>query len=167
MKVKEAVEKVEKDTEFKRWHKKNSKSYLAHVFKIVDEVNGNIWQVGYYNEDGTVTTFLLEGEDLKMLDAEEIFQKEKKKVHRLDLTKVKFDIDEALEIAKKFQEENVKGNDAAKIMLILQNVAGHIIYNITYITLAFNTLNMKIDAANKKVISHELTPMLQFQGKAS
>ena len=77
MKIKEAVAKVEGNSEFKNWHKKNSKSYLAHIFKIVDEANENIWQIGYYNKEGTVTTFVLEEEELKMIDAEEIFQKEK------------------------------------------------------------------------------------------
>ena len=166
MQVKEFIEKLENHPEFKEWKKKNQKSYLAHLFKMVDNLNKGIWQIGYYNEDGTITTFIIEDKDIKIIPEQEIFQKKKRKVHKIDLSKVKLDVDKALEIAKDFQTKNLSGNEPTKIMLILQNIADNNIYNITYITKSFNTLNMKIDAITGKIISHEITPMMQFKGKA-
>ncbi|MBI2652931.1 hypothetical protein HYX00_05695, partial [Candidatus Woesearchaeota archaeon] len=37
------------------------------------------------------------------------------------------------------------------------------IWNITYITEAFNTLNMKIDASNGKVLEHNLSSIFSFK----
>lgn len=164
MKVMDVVKKLEKSSKFKEL---NKKSYLAHLFKMMDDLNKDIWQVGYYNEDGTITTFIIEKKDIKVVPEQEVFQKTKRKVKKLDIDKVKIDLDKALDIAKDLQQKKFSGNTPLKIMVVLQNIANHIVYNITYITNSFNTLNMKIDAINGKVISYELTPMLQFQGKAS
>lgn len=164
MKVMDVVKKLEKSSKFKEL---NKKSYLAHLFKMMDDLNKDIWQVGYYNEDGTITTFIIEKKDIKVVPEQEVFQKTKRKVKKLDIDKVKIDPDKALDIAKDLQQKKFSGNTPLKIMVVLQNIANHIVYNITYITNSFNTLNMKIDAINGKVISYELTPMLQFQGKAS
>ena len=164
MKVMDVVKKLEKSSKFKEL---NKKSYLAHLFKMMDDLNKDIWQIGYYNEDGTITTFIIEKKDIKIVPEQEVFQKTKRKVKKLDIDKVKIDLDKALDIVKDLQQKKFSGNTPLKIMVVLQNIANHIVYNITYITNSFNTLNMKIDAINGKVISYELTPMLQFQGKAS
>jgi hypothetical protein len=167
MEIKNVVEKLEKHSEFKVWNEKNKGSYLANVFKMEGANDLDEWQVGYYNENGTVTSFTVGKEDIKILPDQEIFQKEKKAVHELDVNEVKIDLDQALDVAKEFQTTNLKGNDPAKIMVVVQNIADHTLYNITYITITFNTLNMKIDAGTGEMIDHEITPMLQFQGKAS
>ena len=167
MEIKKVVEKLEDNSEFKDWHKENKKSYLAHLYKMVDDANRGVWQIGYYNENNTITTFVIEGEDIKIIPEQEIFQKVKKKVRKLDLKSVKVDIAKAMDIAEKFQKKNSPMNEALKIMVVLQNVADNTIYNISYMTKSFNTLNMKIDSSSGKVLSHELIPMMQFTGKAS
>ncbi len=37
------------------------------------------------------------------------------------------------------------------------------IWNITYVTEAFNTLNMKIDAENGRVLEHNLASVFSFR----
>jgi hypothetical protein len=167
MKIKEPIEKLEADPEFKGWFKSNRKSYLVHIFKLVDDSNKNIWQIGYYNKDSTITSFVLEESKIKIIPEEEIFQEKRKKVKKLDLGKVKLDIDEALKIAEDFQKKEYKGSDPQKIMLILQNIDGKILYNITYITANFNALNMKIDVSDGSITFHDLSPFVRFSGKAS
>ena len=166
MEIKRIVEKLEKHSEFKVWKEKNKSSYLANVFKMEGSDNLGDWQVGYYNKDGTLTTFVV-GEEIKILPNQEIFQKEKKKVNKLDIKEIKIDLDQALDIAAEFQKTKLAGNDPSKVMFVVQNIAGNTIYNITYITITFNTLNMKVDAGTGEMIDHEITPMMQFQGKAS
>jgi hypothetical protein len=167
MKAQEIVDKVERNLEFKEWKKSNSKSYLAHIFHMIDSSNTCSWQVGYYNPDDTITTFIVESEEIKIVPEEKVFKKTKKKVKRLDLMEVEIDIDKALEIAENFQKEKCKGNEPAKIILVLQDIAKSNIYNISYITKSINLLNMKIDAKNGNIISYDLTPLMQFTGKAS
>jgi hypothetical protein len=167
MQIKEVVEKLENNPEFKEWKKSHEKSYLAHLFKMIDDLNKDLWQVGYYNKDDTITTFIIAPDEIKIVPEEKVFKKTKKKVKRLDLNKVNVDIDKALKIAEDFQKEKCKGNDPQKIIVVLQDIANNFIYNITYITIAVNLLNMKIDATNGNMINYELTPLMQFTGKAS
>ncbi|MCK4521009.1 MAG: hypothetical protein KAU20_00415, partial [Nanoarchaeota archaeon] len=68
-------------------------------------------------------------------------------------------------IADKLQKTEYKGNDPLKIIVILQNIESKTLYNITYITQTFNTLNMRVDAGNKKILKKELTPLMQFRAK--
>jgi len=166
MQIKEVIKNLENNSEFKEWKEKNKDDYLAHMFKMLDNENKGIWQIGYASNENKVTTFVID-EDLKIVPDEEVFQEKKKQVKELNLDKVKIDFIKALKLAEEFQKEKCKGNEPAKIMLILQNIADNIVYNITYITITFNTLNIKIDAINGELISHEITPMLQFQGKSS
>jgi len=167
MKIKEPIERLESNQEFKEWEKFNPKSYLVHIFKLVDELNKNIWQIGYYNENGTITSFILEESEIKIIPEEKIFQEKKRKVKKLELSEIKIDIEEALKIALDFQTKEYKGNNPQKIMLILQNIDGKVLYNITYITINFNALNMRIDPIEGKVVHHDLSPFVKFSGKAS
>ena len=166
MKIKEIISKLENSKEFQDWKKKNKEDYLAHVFNMFDNQTEGIWQIGYANKDSKVTTFII-GENITIMPDEKVFQEKKSKIKKLDLNKVKIDLDEALNKAEEFQKEKYDGNTPLKIMVVVQNIANNVLYNITYITRAFNTLNMKIDATDGKLISHEITPMLQFKGKAA
>jgi hypothetical protein len=160
--IKEVLDKLYSHFEYKDWKKNNPNSYLSHLFKMIDDKNDDNWQVGFYNNDNTVTTFDIKDDDIEIKENQEIFQKEKKQVHELKLDEVKIDLNQALELAKEFQRKTYNGNEAAKIMVVLQNIANHVIYNVTYITITFNTLNMKISPDTGEVISHEITPMMQF-----
>jgi hypothetical protein len=164
--VSATVERLEDHIEFKQWKKDNKTSYLAHVFKLVDQANKDIWQIGYYNLNDTITTFTIDYDDVRIIPEEAVFKKTDKKVRRLDLSKVKIDLDKALSIAEDFQKNNYKMDDPERIIVILQNVAKNIMYNVTYITKVVNLLNMKIDAKTGNMICHEITPLMQFTGKA-
>jgi len=166
MQIKEVIEKLENSEEFKDWQKKNKEDYLVHLFNMYDNQIEGIWQIGYANKNSKVTTFVI-GEEIEIMPDEKVFQEKKSKIKKLDINKIKIDLDKVLEKAEEFQKEKYDGNTPLKTLVVIQNIAGNILYNITYITRAFNTLNMKIDATNNKLISHEITPMLQFKGKAS
>ena len=165
MEIKDIVTRLESSSEFEEWAKENKASYLVHVFKMMDELNKYIWQVGYYNRNNTITTFIIEKDDVKIVPEEKIFKPGKEKIKRLDVSKVKIDLEKALEIADKLQKTEYKGNDPLKIIVILQNIESKTLYNITYITQTFNTLNMRVDAGNKKILKKELTPSMQFRAK--
>ena len=51
-----------------------------------------------------------------------------------------------------------------KTIAILQNIKPHgNIWNLTYITQAFNTLNMKIDASTGKILDHNHSSIFSFR----
>lgn len=163
MEIIKVLERLEESKEFKEWKKKNKNSFLAHVFKMLDEANRDDWQVGYYNKDDTITTFILTPNDIKIAETENIFKKPEAKIQELDKEKIKVDITKALETAEKTQAKEYKQETPFKIITILQKLDIGQVYNITYITQSFKVLNFKIDCSNGKVLKKMLQPIMNFK----
>jgi hypothetical protein len=166
MEVKDIVKKLECSKEFKEWKKDNSSSYLVHVFKMFDKPNENVWQIGYYDkEKDTITTFTIEEGIVTINPESEIFKKEETKVSKLDLSKVRKDLEEVLAIANRFQNEKYSQDKPMKIIVILQNLSIGQVYNVTFVTQTFNTLNMKIDVADGKILKQQLISLMDFRAQ--
>ena len=165
MDLKPALKKVQESPDFKKWRQKNKSTYLSYAFKIPQEMGLNDWQLGFYNKkNDKITTFIIIGDNIKIKPEEEIFKKEGTKVNEIQLERVKLTFDNAIEKADKFQQKNYPKDKSMKTIAILQNISefGNV-WNITYITEAFNTLNMKIDASNGKILEHNLSSIFSFR----
>ncbi|MAG91494.1 hypothetical protein CMO83_02360 [Candidatus Woesearchaeota archaeon] len=165
MDLKPALKKLESDSSFKEWHSQNNSTYFSYAFKIPQEMGSNDWQIGFYNKQkDRITTFAIVGDNIDIRPEEEIFKKEDMKVNEIQLDKVKMTFDDAISKANEFQEKNYPKDKSIKTIVILQNIPdfGNI-WNITLVTEAFNTLNMKIDASNGKVIEHKLSSVFSFK----
>lgn len=164
MELKQALKKLEESQEFKKWHQKNKSTYFSYAFKILQEMDPDEWQIGFYNKKkDRITTFVI-GSGIKVRAEEEVFKKEDTKVNEIQLDKVKIAFEDAIAKAGKFQAENFPKDKSVKTIAILQNIKelGNI-WNITYLTEAFNTLNMKIDASTGKVLEHKLSSIFSFR----
>ena len=165
MDLKFALKKLEESQEFRKWYRKNKKTYLSYAFKIPQEMNPNEWQFGFYDgKKDRITTFVMSADSIKIRPEEEIFKKEDIKVNEIQLDRVNLAFDRAIAKANEFQQKNFPKDKSIKTIAILQNinVLGNI-WNITYVTEAFNTLNMKIDASNGKIIEHNLSSVFSFR----
>ena len=163
MKIKELIKKLEGCAEFKDYKKERPDSFLAHIFKMFDEANQEDFQVGYYNKDDTITTFVVSGEDIQRASSEEIFKRPDAKVEKLDTAKVKIEIPEVIKKADEIQKKEFKDQIPMKKILILQKLDLGLVYNITFVTKSFNVLNFKISAANGKVLQKLLKPIMEFK----
>ena len=165
MDLKPALKNLEESKEFKMWRKKNKKTYISYAFKIPQEMGSNDWQFGFYNsKKDKITTFVITGDSIKIRPEEEIFKKEDMKVKKIQLDKVNLTFDNAIGKADEFQQKKFSKDKSIKTIVILQNSQEFgDIWNITYITEAFNTLNMKIDASNGKMLEHNLSSILSFR----
>lgn len=165
MDLKPAFKKLEGSLDFKKWHQQNKSTYLSYAFKIPQEMGSNDWQLGFYNKKkDKITTFVIEGSDIRIRHEEEIFKKEETKVNEIHLDKVKLTFDDVVAKANKFQEKNFPKDRSIKTIAILQNLSDFgDIWNITYITEAFNMLNMKIDASTGKILQHNLSSVFSFR----
>lgn len=164
MKLKETLDKIEKDAKFKEWKQENKKSYLSYAFCTLSGDETENWQLGYYSgEKDRMTTFSL-ADELAISPEEEVFKKEDMMVKEIDIGKIKLDLKSAIEKIKKLQEESYPKEEPIKKIIILQNLEnlGNV-WNITYITRAFNTLNIKLDAENGEVLSHKLSSIFSFR----
>lgn len=165
MDIKPALSKLEESPEFKKWRHKNKNTYFSYAFKISQEMDMDDWQLGFYNKKkDKITTFVMDGNSIKIRPEEEIFKKEGMEVNEIQLHKVKLTFDNAVGKADEFQQKNFPKDRSVKTIIILQNMAklGNI-WNITYVTEAFNTLNMKIDASSGKVLEHSLSSVFSFR----
>ena len=165
MDLKPTLKKFEESPDFRKWRQKNKNTYLSYAFKIPQEMGSNDWQLGFYNrKNDKITTFEILGDNIKIKPEEEIFKKEDTKVNQIQLEKVKLTFDNAIEKANEFQQKNHPKDKSIKTIAILQNILefGNV-WNITYITEAFNTLNMKIDASSGKILEHNLSSIFSFR----
>ncbi len=164
MDIKLALKKLEESSDFRKWQKKNKNTYFSYAFKIPQEMS-NEWQLGFYNKKkDKITTFIVNGNSVDIRLEEDIFKKEETRVNEIQLDKVKLTFDNAIIKANEFQEKNFPKDKSIKTIAILQNMPdfGNI-WNITYVTEAFNILNMKIDASNGKVLKHNLSSVFSFR----
>ncbi|MBU1004502.1 MAG: hypothetical protein KJ561_01600, partial [Nanoarchaeota archaeon] len=72
MEIKDVLARLRDDKGFKQWKKENPNSFLAHIFKLLDEANQNDWQIGFYNKDDTITSFIITPNEIKKAAAENI-----------------------------------------------------------------------------------------------
>lgn len=168
MDVKDVYDRLVESSEYKEWCKKNKEAYLAHFFRMLDKENEHQWQIGFYDKKSDrITTFIVEGSEIKVLPQSEVFKREGAEIEELDIKKVKLDSNAALRKSQEFQREKYKGNDPMKAFFILQNIEDiGTVYNITYVTAAFKTLNIKIDAGTGEIIKHKLHSLMDFNAKA-
>ncbi len=164
MDLKPALKKLEESQDFKKWKQKNKNSYFSYAFKILQEMP-NDWQFGFYDKKkDKITTFIVSEDNIKIRPEEDVFKKEDMKVKEIELSKLKLTFDNAIYKADEFQQKNFPKDKGIKTIAILQNIQGFgNIWNITYITEAFNTLNMKIDASNGNVLEHNLSSVFSFR----
>ncbi len=156
---------LENTPEFKEWNKTHKTHYLAHAFKLLDDANKNIWQIGYYNkESDTITTFILEeGKDIKIIPDLEVFKQEKDIIKKLEISKIKIDPQEALDIAEDFLKKEYTAEIPVKTILILQTIEQGQVYNISFIIQSIGVINLKISSENGKVLEHKKISMSEFK----
>lgn len=158
---KESLKILENSKEFKEWKKENPDTYLSYGFLMPS--SSKDWKIGYYHKKENKITSFNVGEMITTEPESEIFKKDETEVNKIDLKKIEFDVDKALEIAKKFQEENYKNDVPNKTIIILQNLKIGQIWNITYITLTLKSLNIKLDTEKGEVLEHKSTSLFEFK----
>ena len=164
MDLKPALKLLEESKDYKDWHKKNKNTSFSYAFRIPQEMPDE-WQLGFYDKKkDKITTFVVNGSAISMRAEEEIFKREETKISGIEIEKVNITFEGAIGKASEFQSKNYPKDKSVKTIAILQNISSYgNIWNITYITGSFNTLNMKIDASNGRVLEHSLSSVLSFK----
>ncbi len=154
LKFKEAL-KTLKDSEV--YNKKSG--FLCNGFIILENGEG-VWQIDFYdNKEDKIISFTI-GDQINFRE-DKAFKNEEIKISKLELDKIKINLDEALEkvdslIKDKYSKENV-----GKAIIILQNYKGKNIWNVTYITSSLKTLNVKLSAETGRIIEDSLKGLIQ------
>jgi hypothetical protein len=163
MEFKEALSRLEESSTFKKWVEKNRDNYLSYAFCELSPAKDE-WQIGYYNEkEEKVTTFII-GDSIGMVPPQDVFKEKGAKVNKVNLDKVKLSFSEIVDRASEFQKEKYPAEDSDRAIAILQNIEGvGTVWNITFVTKAFKTLNMKLGAETGEVVGHELSSVFDLR----
>jgi len=164
MEMKDSLKKLTKSSEFLKWNKKNRESKLAYAFRM-DE--NSEWQFGYYNlKTDKMSTFSVDGR-ISLKDEQDVFKKPGDKVNCINLDDVKISLKDALEKADKAKKKHYPNENVSKSIAILQNIKQGQLWNITFVTNSFKTINIKIDAFNGRVIRHDVVSLFGFRPGAN
>lgn len=155
----EALARLTRHPVFKDWHAAHPDAYLAHGFVMLDEANKDDWQIAFYDKlANKVTPFIVHEQEVQQLETQDTLQQTT--VHKLDPVHVQVTPDDALTRAEDaFKKHN---ENALKTFYIIQNTGEHTVYNITYFTQGFNTINIHIDAETGKTIHETKQKLMDF-----
>jgi len=156
--IKELKQEVENSKVFRNWQSQHKKAYFYMLFSMFDSKPE--LEFSYYEPDSkTVTTFTI-NKSVGLKSTEAVEWEEKPKEPKLEQVNVGFD--EALKKGLELQEKYYTEEGPIKKIVILQFLDERIIWNITFLTLSFSTLNIKLDASTGSVISHSLRKLFDF-----
>jgi hypothetical protein len=127
-------------------------AFLAHAFVMRDEQGKEEWQLGYYSPSSALMTSFIIGETITALPAAEVLKADVG-INELDPDDVKITPADALAAAEKVCKEHYKGMVAARVFYIIQHLQ-EVVYNITFITRQFSTINVRVDAGSGAVLHH-------------
>lgn len=127
-------------------------AFLAHAFVMRDEAGGEEWQIGYYSPSSMLMTSFMIGETITMLPPAEVLKADVE-IHELNPASVTITPVNAFHTAEKVVKEHYKGALAARVFYIIQHLEMPV-YNITFITRQFSTINVRVDAATGDVVHH-------------
>lgn len=158
MEIRQIVGKAEATGEYLEWKNENPSAYLTSVFAMFSGEEEKEWLVNYYNpENSVITSFSATGKK----NSEEAFKKEKS-IPELDLAEVKVGESEALDRVKKELLEKYPGNAARKTVVVLQKPEADAVWNVTSITDSFRVINVKLSAADGRVVSSSASSISDF-----
>lgn len=162
MDLKQKLEELKNSEDFKTWNKENPENFLAHFF--LTEQNGKIneLQVGFYNKKKQKMKPFSIFESITALEEEKIFREPNKRIHELDIKKVKINLEDAIETIKKICLESYSQHPIMKSIIILQNIKGTNVYNVTLITQTFSAINIKMNSEDGSVVSKTITNLAAF-----
>ncbi len=163
MELKEVLKTIENSIDYKEWRTKHPEAFLAHAFVMLDEENKNIWQTGYFDDKkNTMSTFVFEGAKISVIPDQEVLKAEQK-ILALKPEDVIVSVADALAAAQKARIENYGKEQPIKSFFIIQNIEAHgPVFNITFFTAAFKTINIKISTTKGKVVHHSMQALAAF-----
>ena len=171
MLIKELYQKLMQSPRFK------ATGFLSHIFVTADPqgndalVPEGLWEFGFYDAKKDIVHSYALQLHTAILDEKEsqVFKKESDTVHQMNLDELELDFEGAASAALAFQKKQYPGQSPGRAMFVLQDLGISLIWNITFITTAFNVLNMKFAAGTRgekksgEIISHELSNLMQWK----
>ncbi|MFT7616190.1 MAG: hypothetical protein ACI8Y7_001019 [Candidatus Woesearchaeota archaeon] len=159
--MREEFEQLQKDEKFLAWKKEHPDVFLAHCFLMNHKAVSPNWQFGYAQGEN-ITVFDV-GEGVEKQEQEEAFKRPDSQIMPIDLKDVTVEYEQAFEIAQKTCGEKAPSEPVNTTICILQNIKPFgVVWNMTYVTMAFKTVNIKVDAKSGEVVAADVDSLLKL-----
>lgn len=156
--------KLAKTALFKNWKKKHPEAYLSHFFCPITkdcQLNAS-WDIGYFNpQDQKITVFRDFGTHFERMPEEDVFKKETTAVESLNMAKVTYPFTKAIAVVQDNIVSLFPAEKCGDGFLILQNLSNTMLWNFTFISASLKFLNLKINAEDGKLYSHQEVNVVQ------
>ncbi|MCB9358322.1 hypothetical protein H6503_00165 [Candidatus Woesearchaeota archaeon] len=159
--VQEALNILDDDSIFKEWKSQSPDSYLCHCLKMLDDEDA--WHVGYCNKDSTITTFIVSSSAVEKQDAEEAFKHPDSTILPLIEQDIAITGSQAMDLAEDFSKKEYPRDPISKSLVVLQALEIGQVYNITFITIAMSTINIKVSSKTGEILEHKKTSLMDFR----
>lgn len=152
MKIQPYIDKLNNSKEFHTFQEKNPGAYFAAGFFVLDfETNKNLHQIDFYNPtDKKMITFTLDGD---------IEEKDSEAANTIIPNKINSQIDLDLDILKGLVEDEMKNQTITtklqKIIAIIQNLDGKLVWNLNCITTDMGIIKVHIDDNSHSILKFE------------
>jgi len=134
--------------------------FLAHAF-VMHLGDAQEWQLGYFcEEEDRMLSFAI-GETIDMLPPAEVLKSDVG-IKELDPKLVKVSPADALATAEKTRKQHYPASLPMRTFYIIQHLENATVYNITFITRDFATVNIRVDATSGTVIKHSSAQLIAF-----
>lgn len=143
---------------FKGWQKKHN-GFLSHFFSPLSskfELKSS-WEVGYYcPKNNKITIFVPSESSFILKQEDDIFKEETTGVEELKLDKVNSSLEVVSELCKAKIPELFKKEVLGDGFVILQTLDSKPLWNFTFVSNTLKFANIKIEASNGNIHSHQL-----------
>jgi len=165
----QVVEQLRQTDSFRRWHRLHQGGYLSHLFCQLDLSGAckTAWEIGFFEPDThLITVFIvLPNGDAEIKPADEVFQKKKEIIEELEIEAIKVTPEQATKTWKEHAEEFFPREQLGSGFVILQTLDHRAVWNFTFITKTLRFVNMKIDAGDGSIKSHQGMSLVQGRDK--
>lgn len=161
----ELIGSLQKDPIFQEWKVNHTKSYPSHFFCLItaDFQAKASWEIGFFDPNsGKITVFIpLPKNHFEIKPEDEVFKEENSKVEELTIATIKIPFEEAQVLCTK----NIQLHYADEIIndgfVTLQTFNKETLWNFTFITQKIKFVNIKINATNGNLESHQSINLVQ------
>ncbi|MBI4449419.1 hypothetical protein HY641_05335 [Candidatus Woesearchaeota archaeon] len=157
------VKKVESCAAYATHKKTHPHIFLAHIFYLDDPANKDSCQAGYYDSaHQRMTTFVVSGDTIETIPDQEVLQDPETPIQPLDITHVAHDEHAILTAAQEVITLHHPKAFPIKRFFIIQNSNLGEIYNVSYLTQTFSSVNIKLAIRDLSVLKHSESQLMNF-----
>jgi len=153
MKIKPYIDKLNSSKEFNDFMKENPNAYFSAGFFVIDlESEKNIHQIDYYiPETKKMMTFILDSDNVELKSGEASNNKTPKKI----AGEINIDLDILKGIVEDEMKNNMVTKKIQKIIAVLQNLDGRVIWNLNCITTDMGIIKVHISDEDHSVLKFD------------